>query len=563
MPSDNPPNVLFIMADQMKWSILRMYSEIGIETPTLERLADQGVRFETAITPHPLCVPARTSVMTARYPHSTGCRRNETLMPDGEAHAFRIWKEAGFVTALIGKNHCFDRAEDLDLFDVRCEISHRGLPAGGYAGENVGNTGMEWVVPEERINAGHVDRETLREHSQSPRIAYAATDHDESTYGSAVIATQVESFLDRYASGDWQDGGRKPFALWTSFPDPHEPFEAPQRYADMFPPGEVKLPPQRDDEYADGTSPERNRVLAAMMRQDDDAEEHRRGVISIYQAMTRFVDDSIGRIVERLESLGLRDNTVIVFTADHGDFMGEHGMAVKGGVFYDCLVRVPLIVSWPGGGVPQGEVESSPVNTIDVLPTLLKLQGLAEFDESEDLPGVASGPEEHFDGGNIWRSDGRLKRTVERRMQGAPLPTVTGAPARRAAFSEYGTGGPPFTMRMLENLPKPWGYHTIIESLWGREAEGRRKMVRTQRWKYVHDPMAAGATLTSGSDGGPGDVDELYDLEIDPWELHNLAHLPEHADVVSELRLMLAGWMVETEDFVPVPLPRQIGRAPG
>ncbi len=562
MTDTNRPNVLFIMADQMKWSILRMYSEIGIETPALEQLAERGVRFETAITPHPLCVPARTSVMTSRYPHSTGCRRNETLMPGGEVHAFRIWKEAGYVTGLIGKNHCFVRDEDLELFDVRCEISHRGLPKGGYAGENVGNTGMEWVVPESDIDHGHAARETLRDHAQSPRIAYAATDNDEAEYGSSVIASQTESFLDRYAAGDWQNGEKKPFALWASFPDPHEPFEAPRRYVDMFPPDEVKIPPQRDDEYTDGTAPERNRVLAAMTRQDEDTEEHRRGVISVYQAMTRFVDDSIGRIVDRLEELGLRENTVIVFTADHGDFMGEHRMAVKGGVFYDCLVRVPLVVSWPGGGVPQGEVVKSPVNTIDVLPTLLKLQGFATYDESEDLPGPG-GDEEFSDAANIWRDDGRLTRAVERRMQGKPLPVATDSPASVAAFSEYGTGGPPFTMRMLEQIPKPWGYHTIIESLWAREAEGRRKMVRTERWKYVHDSMSVDATATSGSDGGPGEIDELYDLENDPWELRNVAALPEHADVVSEMRLLLADWMIDTEDFLPVPLPRQIGRAPG
>ncbi len=397
------------MADQMKWSILRMYSEIGIETPALERLAAQGVRFEAAITPHPLCVPARTSVMTARYPHSTGCRRNETLMPDGEVHAFRIWKEAGYVTGLIGKNHCFVRDEDLALFDVRCEISHGGLPKGGYAGENSGNTGMDWAVQEKEIDAGHAVRATLRENPQSPRIAYAVTDIDESQYGSSVIATQTESFLDRYAAGEWQADGQKPFAMWTSFPDPHEPYDAPRRYAEMFTPDEVRMPQQREDEFTDGTSPERNRVLGAMMRQDEDSEEHRRGVVSVYQAMTRFVDDSIGRIVAKLESLGLRDNTVIVFTADHGDFMGEHGMAVKGGVFYDCLVRVPLIVSWPGGGVAQGEVERSPVSTIDVLPTLLKLQGLATFDESEDLPGggALDQAEEEFDSRDIWRDDGR------------------------------------------------------------------------------------------------------------------------------------------------------------
>lgn len=539
-----------------------MYSEIGIEAPVLEKLAGEGVRFEHAITPHPLCVPARTSMMTARYPHSTGCRRNETLMPASELHAFDIWKRSGAVTALIGKNHCFTRPEDLDLFDVRCEISHRGLPKGGYAGENVGTTGMDWSVPEDDIDAAHTDRETLREHAQSPRIAYAITDHPEESYGSAAIATQTEDFLDRYVSGDWQDGERKPFAAMISFPDPHEPFEVPRRYAEMFPPEEVTLPPQRDDEYTDGTSPERNRVLARMMRQDEDAEEHRRGVIAVYNAMTRFVDDSIGRIVSKLETLGLRDNTVIVFTADHGDFMGEHGMAVKGGVFYDCLTRVPLIVSWPSGGVESGVVDSSMVNTIDIVPTLLRLQGLASFDSAEDEFDNQDPhePEELFDKTDIFRSDGSLKRSVERRMQGAPLPTVTDAAPRDAAYSEYGTGGSPFTMKMLDELPEPLGYHSIIESLWAREAEGRRKMVRTRDWKYVHDSMATGATLTSGSDGGPGEVDELYDLRNDPWELHNVAHVPENAAIISELRLKLADWMIDTEEFTPVPLPRSVGR---
>ena len=199
MIENSTPNVLFIMADQMKASILRMYSsEIGIETPTLERLAGEGVRFEHAITPHPLCVPARTSVMTGRYPHSTGCRRNETLMPENEQHAFRIWKDNGFTTGLIGKNHCYIEPSDLELFDVRCEISHAGLPEDGrYKGENAGNTGMEWIVPEVDINAAHEVRVNLRQNAQSPRIAYAVSDTPEEHYSTSVIATQTEAFLDK------------------------------------------------------------------------------------------------------------------------------------------------------------------------------------------------------------------------------------------------------------------------------------------------------------------------------------------------------------------------------
>ena len=104
-----------------------------------------------------------------------------------------------------------------------------------------------------------------------------------------------------------------------------------------------------------------------MLGMDEDTESDIRGLVSVYLAMTRLVDDGIGRILDKLEDLGMLEDTIIVFTADHGDFMGEHNMAVKGGVFYDCLTRVPLIVSFPQGGVPSGVTDESMVNTVDIL----------------------------------------------------------------------------------------------------------------------------------------------------------------------------------------------------
>jgi hypothetical protein len=126
-------------------------------------------------------------------------------------------------------------------------------------------------------------------------------------------------------------------------------------------------------------------------------------------------------------------------------------------------------------------------------------------------------------------------------MQGQLLPTVTAAPPREAAFSEYGAGGPPFTLADLEQLPQPWGRQTLIQTLRWREAEGRRKMVRTRDWKYVHDPL--------------GDKDELYDLVNDPWELQNVVDAPQHQAILADLRLRLADWSIQTEDAHPVPLP--------
>ena len=541
------PNVLFIVADQLKWSGLRMYSEIGVETPSLERLAERGVTYRHAITPHPLCVPARTSMMTGRYPHSTGCRRNETLMPPGETHAFQFWRDAGYTTGLIGKNHCFVTEEDLVLLDVRCEMSHGGLPQGDYAGGVPGTQGMDWVRPIDAINRAHEARINLRVSRQSPTIAYAVSDFPIEDYGSSVITAQTEAFLDKVAAGESfgredDHGEARPFALMVSYPDPHEPYEAPRSYVDRSPPEEVILPPKRLGEFDhDGgtgkldtapyppsglisPAPAVNRVLYAMLGMDEDSESDIRGLVSVYHAMTRLLDDGIGRILDKLDELGMLEDTIIVFTADHGDFMAEHNMAVKGGVFYDCLTRVPLILSFPKGSVPCGETDKSMVNTIDILPTLLELQSLGSFKGLDDAWTSPAAVTVSEDGGaNTLDQHGMVKPELLRRIQGKPLPTATDSESRVAAYSEYGAGGPPVTMADVEMCEKPWGYRTLIETLWGREAQGRRKMVRTVDWKYVTDPMAHGAGTGDGADP----EDELYDLVKDPWELYNVAHDPE------------------------------------
>ena len=531
------PNVVLIMADQMKWSALRMYSEIGVETPSLERLAAEGVRFEHAITPHPLCVPARVSMMTSRYAHSTGCRRNQTLMPPGQLHAYRIWKELGYTTGLIGKNHCFEHPSDLELMDVRCELP-------------VGQTkGMPWVVPEDVIRASDATRLNMPE--QSPAISYAVTEHPLDGYATNAITTQAEAFIERAAQGDTFGGS--PFALFVSYPDPHHPLEIHKTYADMVAAESVKLPLTRDGEFDDPDMPERNRVLYGILGLDHDRDDDVRNAIAVYLAMGRMIDDGVGRILDKLESLRMRDDTIVIFTSDHGDFAGEHNMIGKGGVFYDSLVRVPFVVSWPGGGVPKGEVDSSLVNIIDILPTVLQLGGVADFmqqpdmREGDDLP--AAGP-------RVLSNNGSQLITPEtlRRLQGKPLPTVTAAPPRAAEFSEYGAGGPPFTMEMLDLLPARNGFATLLASLWSREAEGRRKMVRTRRWKYITDPDEGPVTWEAGTSGARKS-DELYDLVADPWELRNVAREPANAGVISEMRALLGDWMMQTEDADPVPLP--------
>jgi arylsulfatase A-like enzyme len=333
---------------------------------------------------------------------------------------------------------------------------------------------------------------------QSPRFGYATDDTPIENQLTGVLAGQAVEYLETF--------GDRPFALWLSIPDPHEPWVSPRQFAEMFPPDVIDLPPWRAGEF-DETSPERNRVLHEILGMEEDAMEDVYGLLASYYGMVRYVDHGVGQVMDALERLGLREDTIVVFCADHGDFSGEHRMACKGGVFYDCLTRVPMIVSWPGH-VAEGARDSSMVNLVDVVPTLLELQGME----------------------------------IPRSMHGRGLPLITNAAPRDATFSEYGAGGPPFTMEDLRELPKPYGRRALMTSLQWREAEGRRKMVRTREWKYVHDPMGE-------------DLDELYDLVNDPWELTNVAADPANRDVIQEMQLRLADWSIMTEDAKPVPLP--------
>ncbi len=545
------PNVIFIIADQLKATALRMYSEIGIETPSLERMANEGVTYRHAFTPHALCVPARVSMMTSRYAHSTGSRRNETLMPSGELHAFRLWKELGYTTGLIGKNHCFIEEDDLDLIDVRCELTHGGMPRTNYMGDVPGNKGMEWVVPEDIIIESHSTRNNMPE--QSPSFGYAVTDHPIEGYSNEALTIQTRAFIEQFGSHP-NEPDHQPFALVLSYPDPHHPLEAPRKYAEMVPPESVIMPPQRSDEYTDGTIPVRNRQLHDMLGVSEDDPDDVRNAMTVYLAMTRHLDDGVGGVLDYLDETGLRENTIVVFTADHGDFNGEHDMLGKGGVFWDALVRVPMLVSWPGGGVPCGVVDDSMANTIDLLPTILQLSGVADFNAE---PVGEAGEELARPGPSVPGSIVSELITPEtlRRIQGRPLPTATESPPRSAAFSEYGTGGPALTDETLHELVDQGyiGRALLMETLWIREAEGRRRMVRTKDWKYVTDPDDNRGT-------GPNGSDELYDLVADPWELNNVASDPANVGTIAEMRALLLKWATDTEDYAPVPLPTTFGR---
>jgi arylsulfatase A-like enzyme len=479
------PNILVVMTDQQKASAIRMYGNPDVPTPSLERLAASGIRYDQCYTPHPLCVPARVSFWTGLWPHRHGSRTNEILMRPEEDDFARHLRDVGYRTALFGKDHCFPLDRETALFDDRYVFTHSGPDDPDPRIAEV----TQWI------------RSGSREGDGASFLGARVNPHDPEFCPTAILARRTVRFLEEHQQ-QWPD---QPFCAWVSIPDPHGPLQCPEPYASMHPPESITLPPWRDDDL-DGKM-ERLRVFRTLLGYDRLSEDTIRRRMSIYYGMIRFVDDAVGQILDALDRLGLRDDTIVVFTSDHGDYVGEHRLTDKSSTLLDPMTRIPLLVSWPGH-VPAGAVDGHPVSLIDVMPTCLALA------EVEGPSGI----------------------------DGQSLPVAGADPPREAVFSEYGAGGPRLRLADLPRFAaQPWQADSpAIPLLRWREAEGHPKMVRIDRWKYVFDPM--------------DEVDELYDLEADPWELSNLASDPAHAGTRARMRALLLDWSIRTEGARPTPL---------
>lgn len=469
-------NVVVIMTDEQKATTLPLYGNPVVQTPNLERFGAEGIVFEHAYATCPLCVPARVSLMTGRYPHTTGSRTNLFLLQPGERHLVDIFAENGYRTGLVGKNHCF-MPDDLAGIDYVWEA--------GHLGPNEPPT-------EDAAAAKHWLRE-----SRVWRKAWGAVHnpYPPSALGTALITDQAISFVQRHRDS--------PFFLWYSIADPHTPLHAPSPYMQLYNPAEIPLPPRREDEMRD--KPPCQQIDYRALTGDSVTPEIVREAMATYYAMNSYIDHEVGRFTSTLDDLGLRENTLVIYLSDHGDYLGEHDMIRKSKALYDCLTHVPLIVSWPGmiiGGTRSGAF----VSHEDILPTLMELLGWS-------VP------------------DGVQGRSF------APLLTDKGDyQPRDAIFGEHGIEGVPYEVDQVVQFPR--GPLTDDFSpalkLGGR---GRCKSVRTERWKLVHYP---------GQRYG-----ELYDLEFDPWELENLYGHDAYDGVVRDLSGLLVDWLIDTEDCLP------------
>ncbi len=405
------PNIVILLADQWRATATGYAGDPNVKTPALDRLAGQGIWFRNAVSVCPVCTPYRASLMTGRWPTSTGMFVNDLHLPDRELCMAEILKQAGYATAYIGKWH-------LD----------------GH--------GRESYIPPERRHGWEYWKAAECDHTYNHSHYYAGTSNEKKFWEGYDAFAQTKDAIEYIRR---RAGQSQPFVLMVAYGPPHYPYNAvPQAYKDLYPPEKIKLLPN---------------VPEAMRAK---AQRESQGYYAHCTALDKCVADLLGVLGET----GLQERTIVVFTADHGEMMGSHGCppSMKQQP-WDEAAHVPLLLRYPAAHGSRGRVVQTPLTTPDILPTLLGLAGVA------------------------------IPATVE----GKDLsPLVRGAPEQADRAALY-MGVAPFA---------------------GSGYNDEYRAIRTSQYTYVRGLQ------------GPW---LLFDDEKDPYQLRNLAAVPEYAALCRRL----------------------------
>ncbi len=454
--ADRPLNVLSIVCDQMRGDCMSFLGHPNVRTPNLDRLAAQGVTFERAFVNNPVCVPSRKSCFSGRFPHEHGSLTNRQKgFLDWDDSLLGHFDRAGYRTGWSGKNHTYNN-EALERLDFRSIRSRE--PFRAYNGTVPPHWHGDVYWPEEDCYP-------------------------------AVNTRAALEFL------DGSQGNSDPFFLHVSYFDPHPPYMAPAEFSSRYCADEMRFPAsvraadlsERLEEFRHGFG--MDRVADADFLE----------TMRYYYAQIEWgVDKQVGRLLRALEERGMAENTVVVFTSDHGDFMGSHGLVRKGMFLYDALLHVPLIFRVPGGA--RGARSKAFAQHTELFPTLADLAN-APVPASIDLPG----------------------RSLRPFLEGAD------AEPRQTMFTSGGYAeltetelNPPLNPKDVDGEPR---HSQVLDR--NMEPEHRTAMVRTDEWKLV-------MTETRGP--------ELYRMNDSVTESRNLAREKAHAGVRRKLERQLSGW---------------------
>lgn len=351
------PNILWICTDQQRYDTIASLGNKYIRTPNLDRLASEGVAFTHAFCQAPVCTPSRASFLTGRYPSTTRAHDNGQNIPAEEVLVTRILADAGYDCGLSGKLHisaCQGRVERRIKDGYRVfHWSHDPSPQWGKANEYIAwleSKGYTW--------------------DRLPHLkGYAGPGVPAELHQTTWCADRAIDFIREQRSTPW--------LMSVNIFAPHHPFEAPQEYWERYDPDALPDPAYREGELENKPSFQRADHSGGGGRPPFTkmTPRQRREVTAAYYAMVEHIDDNVGRILKALNDTGQRENTIVIFMSDHGELLGDHGVYLKGPYTYDCSVRVPLIISWPGH-YASGIVSDALVQLTDLAPTLLASAGL-------------------------------------------------------------------------------------------------------------------------------------------------------------------------------------------
>ncbi len=446
------PNIVFIITDQMRGDALSCLGNPNARTPNLDMMAENGVLFENGFCNNPICVPSRMSIFSGLYPHQHGALNNGgPFFNSAENTLFELFKNEGYKIGFIGKNHMMEKTvleDSADLCNIRGRESFRAY--------------SNFVTP-----FWHCDT------YEPSEKCYTTVNTDE--------GIEFINDIDR------------PFFLYISHFDPHPPYMAPSEYTSRFSSKEMIIPeyvpasdltPRLDDFY---------RGCKYNEIKDSDLTE----TFRYYYASITYIDDMVGRVINALKKKGILDNTIVIFTSDHGDFMGEHRMVRKGMFHYDALLHVPMVWYAPGLIEKRFRVKSF-AQSVDYMPTIADF---LDIDIKKSLPG----------------------RSLKPILQGQDVMDEEHTVFASGTYQDvpgyiFGRGEIP---ERDKNLP----LHTRVQQGFKEKNNKRTAMVRNLNWKFIQ------------TDGYPS---ELYRMNGGWIERENLAEKSEYAYLVSKFEKKIA-----------------------
>lgn len=497
------PNVLFIMCDQLRWDYLSCAGHPHLETPNIDKLAERGVRFDRAYVQSPLCCPSRASIYTSRYMSSHGASVNFAQLRIDERGIGDYLAPLGIRTALVGKTHSFLDVESLERV---------GVDPNSDVGKHLANIGFEpyWrddgLHPNDQRSKDIEYNQYLRDQGYDAengwqKHANGAIDEDgewvngwllkAGEYPADIQETHSETpFATRKAMQFIEEASDQPWCLHLSYIKPHWPYIAPEPYDRMYAEDDL-LPLNRTLNELEDAHPLFKAFTEMQVSQSFQRDDARTAALRAYMGLIKQLDDSIGDLMAFLEERGELDNTFIVFTSDHGDYLGDHWMGEKS-FFHEESVKVPLIVvdPRPTADATRGTVSEALVETIDLLPTFIEVCG------------------------------GQMS---EERIEGRSLmPLIQ---AETDAIRDFAVSETDYADRTPREMLDVDYFKT------------NGVMICTHRWKYIHfdsfRPM-------------------LFDLENDPQEQTDLGTHPAHATTRAEMQNHLINFLMGRKSRVTI-----------